>query len=118
MSDTIPRKGEVRPSNRVYSGVDGRYTVVRPARKIARKLGYNDGRRYPSRPLISSETKSVAASSAETLNACGGGRFMSARTGALQGIRNPASLMCDTNVQVWENGFEFTLYSPAIWGEG
>ena len=29
---------------------------------------------------------------------------MSARTGALQGIRNPASLMCDTNVQVWENG--------------
>ncbi len=30
----------------------------------------------------------VAASSAETVNACGGGRFMAERPGALQGIRN------------------------------
>lgn len=33
----------------------------------------------------------VAASSAETENACGGRRSMSARTGAFLGIRNPAS---------------------------
>ena len=41
MSRTIPGNGEVRPSNRVNSGVDGRYPVVRPARKTARNLGNN-----------------------------------------------------------------------------
>ena len=40
----------------------------------------------------------VAASSAETENACGGRRFMSARTDAFRGIRNPASTVLATVV--------------------
>ena len=40
----------------------------------------------------------VAASSAETENACGGRRFMPATAGAFQGIRNPASSVLATDV--------------------
>ena len=40
----------------------------------------------------------LAASSVESENACGGRRSMSERTGAFQGIRNPASLVPVTNV--------------------
>ena len=40
----------------------------------------------------------LAASSAESLNACGGRRSMAARPGAFRGIRNPASSMLVTDV--------------------
>jgi hypothetical protein len=47
---------------------------------------------------IHPERVRVAASSAETLNACGGRRSMRETAGAAQGIRNRASLVRDTNV--------------------
>ena len=59
MAGTSLVTGTVRPSNRVNSGVDGRYPVVRPAHKTARNLGCKrvGGNQAGPRNLLGSEER-------------------------------------------------------------